>query len=231
MATALPLTAPHHLQDMTKAAKIASKLKQMMQQAWGPRLEPPQLAPAPLQTAAAAHKRNDAALHGATTFARLAGQANGSSTSADAPAVLRCPAGDCGVDAATALRPQPVWRPLPEGSVAALMASVHDNCTEFVAVAEVERLGLPQGQRNSSPAAGPAAGTGARSHRTLPRRGAASQLGDGAARSGQASTSKHGDAAAGRYCAFEVGCCPDHFKPPGCGIMSRLQGMHGHVNI
>lgn len=218
---------------MTKAAKIVSKLKQMMQQAWGPRLEPPQLAPAPLQTAAAAaaHKRNDAALHGATTFARLAGQANGSSTSADAPAVLRCPAGDCGVDAATALRPQPVWRPLPEGSVAALMASVHDNCTEFVAVAEVERLGLPQGQRNSSPAAGPAAGTGARSHRTLPRRGAASQLGDGAARSGQASTSKHGDAAAGRYCAFEVGCCPDHFKPPGCGIMSRLQGMHGHVNI
>lgn len=201
---------PCHPQDMNKAMKATVKLQNMLQLAWG---LPPEVACAALlpSRAMAVAQTGDAATAGSSRSLCRAQDHHAASLKAAHPAAASLHVPGRPGDVAPVLRPQPVWRPLPEATVAALMAAAPGNCAEFVAVAEAELLEQPResisGSKIGTSAQGDAeAGTSAQAS---PTRGSAPQQHAQASGSGGRSTFMHVEGSANRYCAYEVHCSPD----------------------
>lgn len=205
---------------MTKAMKATAKLQSVLQHAWGLSLGVASAAPLPSHATAVA-QRGDAVSAGAgsSISVRSLGTAEGhhASTSlktAHAAASLHAP--DRTADVAPVVRAQPVWRPLPEGTVAALIAAVPGNCSEFVAVAEAELLEQPWRGTSGSKAGVSAqvdaeAGT---SRQARARRDSSSRRCAHASGSDSRNSFMHVEDATKRYCAYEVQCSRDLFLLP-----------------
>lgn len=183
-----------------KALKAVKKLARIMHHAWGPVCGGPEFG--------VVHAR-DGALQSEVVDHETAGQMVSSSVllgRQEARPALSSDVRELGGHnraSAPAYEPQPVWRPLPELTIASLLQAKRSSDHQFVAIVEVELL-KPQLKRGSSlhdqdpPAECALEGTAGAT-----RRGQGRQECD-AARSRGPTFSVDAAVLAKRYCAYQV---------------------------